>query len=64
MDPRNTTLMIGVGIALVCLALSAFYGLRFYPPGEGYEEERRNNRRSLVLLIVGIAAGVAPFLVR
>lgn len=48
-----TTLRLLALIGAALLIASAYYGLRFYPPGWGYDEEKRNNRIALVLLIVG-----------
>ena len=46
----------------ILLLASFHFGTRFYPPGEGYAEERRNGRISLALLVAGVAAIVAPLL--
>jgi len=53
---QNQALMLVLaGIAL--LIASAYYGIRYYPPEYGYEEERRNNRKSRIL----VTASLAPF---
>lgn len=44
------------GIIASCLILgSLFFAMRFYPPGEGYDSERRNNRIALVMFAAGLA---------
>lgn len=48
------------GAALIA---SAFYGLQFYPPGMGYEEEARNNRRALILMLCGLFLIAIPIAV-
>lgn len=48
-------MLVLAGIAL--LIASAYYGIRYYPPGYGYEEERRNNRKSRILA----TASLVPF---
>ena len=43
------------GTALI--VASAYYGIQYYPPGYGYEEERRNNRKSRIFA----TASLVPF---
>ena len=53
---QNQALMLVLaGITLI--VASAYYGIQYYPPGYGYEEERRNNRKSRIFA----TASLVPF---
>lgn len=54
------TLVVGIGVCL--LVLSFTIGPAFYPPGEGYAEERFYGRISLALMVAGLAMICAPLL--
>ena len=54
----NIWIPLVVGGAM--LLASLHFGTQFYPPGEGYAEERRNGRISLALMIAGLAAIIPP----
>lgn len=47
--------LILIVVGLVALWASYDFGCRFYPPGEGYSEQKRNEIISMFLLIVGLA---------
>ena len=54
------TPIVGIGACLLILSLTI--GPAFYPPGEGYAEERFYGRISLALAIVGVAMICSPLL--
>lgn len=55
------TLNLCLFAAGVAMLFAAFhFGCQFHPPGYGYDEERRNNRIALALIIVGFATMVSP----
>lgn len=54
----TTWLPAALGAGL--LVLSFLWGPSFYPPGEGYAEEKRNMRISLALMLAGLAMIAAP----
>lgn len=47
--------IVAGAFGFVLLLLSGWFGMRFYPPGEGYAQERRNNRIALILLAASLA---------
>lgn len=53
-------LLVGIGIGMLALAFTV--GPAFYPPGEGYAEERFYRRLSLALITVGMVLIAAPLL--
>lgn len=55
-----TDLWIPLSVGGVLILAALHFGTKFYPPGEGYAEERRNGRISLALLIAGLTAIIAP----
>lgn len=59
-----TIAMIIIGMALLLAA--GHYGLQFYPPGYGYDEEKRNNRRARNLVLASLLplglAAAQPFI--
>lgn len=59
MDPAIASLLIGV----LLLLLAAFLGLKFYPPGEGYTEEKWRTRIAIVLSIAGVGFVFGPLVV-
>lgn len=40
-------------LGLLCYAAAGIVSCRFYPPGHGYAEERRNNRIGTALFLIG-----------
>lgn len=42
-------------VGLLCWATAGIVSCRYYPPGMGYAEERRNNRIGTILFLVGSA---------
>lgn len=62
MDNHNTAITIGLGIAAVCLVLSAYYGMRIHLPGDDQEHHMRNRQRSLALLLAAMTMAFAPMI--
>jgi hypothetical protein len=52
--------LIPIGVCVI--AAACMVGPAMYPPGEGYAEERRNDRITLALIVLGTLLIAIPFL--
>ena len=50
-------------MAVVAMIISLHFFVRFYPPGHGYAEEKRNNKIAAGFALIAAGLVAAPFLV-